>query len=269
MTGEAASLTGTAETEPDAVERVNPTGAGPLLLICEHASKRIPEVYGTLGLSAEALDSHIAWDPGARKVALMLSEAFASPLIASRVSRLIYDCNRPPENPGAMPERSEIYDIPGNANLSDTERRKRELAVYRPFQAAIRETIEARTARGLSTLLVTIHSFTPIYHGKPRAVEFGIIHDTDSRAADAILARAKAMTHRRVSRNEPYSAADGVAHTLQVFGTAGGLANVMIEIRNDLLTDEAGIAMIADEIQALLESAVERLGAPKAEAAHA
>lgn len=270
MTIEAVSMAGGADHKVEAVEEVNLSGDGPFLFVCEHASNRIPEKYENLGLDEEARLSHVAWDPGARAVALKLSKAFRSPLIASRVSRLVYDCNRPPESKGAMPAKSELYDIPGNHDLSDAARDARTRTVYRPFQEAIRRTIEDRLARDLPVVIVTVHSFTPVYYGKPRAVEIGIIHDEDTRAADAMLSKSADATERVVLRNAPYSAADGVAHTLQVFGTANDLANVMIEIRNDLLQDDDGIDEIVAALDVMLESAATALGiAPRGEGADA
>lgn len=244
----------------DAVETVNGDGTGPLLFVCEHASNFIPSEYGTLGLDDDALSSHIAWDPGARELALKLCGFFNAPLVASRVSRLVYDCNRPPESIAAMPERSEVYDIPGNKRLSVSERLKRTETVYRPFQDAVQTMIEQRTRRGWPTALVTIHSFTPVYNSARRDVEIGIIHDTDTRLADAMLEAASGVAPRRVERNSPYSAADGVAHTLQVFGTADGRPNVMIEVRNDLLKDVAGISALSAEIAVMLIAGLRALG---------
>ncbi len=244
----------------DAVEIVNREGTGPLLLVCEHASNDIPLEFGTLGLSEDARTSHIAWDPGARELALRLCGVFNAPLVASRISRLVYDCNRPPESASAMPMRSEVFDIPGNANLSAAAKAQRVGAVYLPFQDAIRDVITTRTQRGLATVLVTIHSFTPVYNGHARDLEVGIIHDLDRRMADAMLAAAPKVSSRQIARNKPYQASDGVAHTLQVFGTADQRANVMIEVRNDLLATPKGVQDVAFEMTGLLNTGLRSLG---------
>src|SRR6478735_12142492 len=171
-----------------AVER--PDGRSPVFVVCEHASNLLPSRYGNLGLSDEALSSHIAWDPGALAIARGLSASLDATLVSQRFSRLIYDCNRPPESPGAMPELSEIYEIPGNRGLSTAEREARTRALYIPFHDRIETLVKERAARGQPTVLVTIHSFTPVYNGKPRAVELGILHDEDARLADRMLAAA-------------------------------------------------------------------------------
>lgn len=244
------------EADGEAVAVENPGGKGSILLVCEHASRRLPEGYGNLGLSDEALSSHIAWDPGALAVARLMSKSLDATLIYQRFSRLIYDCNRPPESPAAMPSVSEVFRIPGNENLTEAERSRRTTALYMPFHGRIREEIATRRARGQETTLVTIHSFTPVYFGRERPVEIGILHDSDSRLADRML-RAASDTHLyRVERNEPYGPADGVTHTLEVHALPAGLLNVMIEIRNDLIADEIGQGVAADFLTGLLRESL-------------
>jgi predicted N-formylglutamate amidohydrolase len=248
-------ILGDADGECIAVER--PNGTSSLLIICEHASRLLPVHFGTLGLSDEALNSHIAWDPGALAVARGLSEALDATLVYQRFSRLIYDCNRPPASPGAMPEKSEVYDIPGNANLTDAQKNARTEALYIPFHDAIRALIRDRKADGQETVIVTVHSFTPVYHGKTRAVEIGILHDEDSRLADSMLAVANAAPQYKVERNEPYGPADGVTHTLVLHGLSNGLRNVMIEVRNDLIADQAGQGVVASYLTRLLQQSLD------------
>lgn len=238
-----------ADGEPVAVE--NAAGQGSVLLVCEHASRLLPQRVGDLGLDPDALSSHIAWDPGALAVALRLSRLMDAVLVHQRFSRLIYDCNRPPESPAAMPEKSEIYEIPGNQGLSVAERYARTAALYVPFHDRISALVEERRARGQATVLVTVHSFTPVYLGQRREVEIGILHDDDSRLADRMLAATTDGPYR-VMRNEPYGPQDGVTHTLRLHALPGGLLNVMIEVRNDLIMDEAGQDKAADYLAALL-----------------
>ena len=217
---------------------------GQIILVCEHASNVVPEPWGTLGLTRAQLEAHIAWDPGALGLARGLSRRLDATLIHAPVSRLVYDCNRAPDMPGAMPTRSEIHDIPGNASISAEERLARTKAIYLPFQNGLHNLLAERIALGRRPVVVTIHSFTPVYFGKPRAVEFGVIHDADPAYAQAIV-RAARQTIRLVTElNAPYSAADDVTHTLRVAATPYGLQNAMLEIRNDLIaTAEAQEAM--------------------------
>jgi predicted N-formylglutamate amidohydrolase len=243
-----------ADGDPYAID--NPQGRGDVLLVCEHASRLLPASFGSMGLSEEALASHIAWDPGALAVSKLMARRLDAPLIHQRFSRLIYDCNRPPDSPGAIRDTSEIYRIPANENLSDAEKAARAKAIYFPFQNRIADEIAARAQRGQATVLVTVHSFTPVYFGTPRAVEIGILHDKDSRLADRMLGAAADTSLYRVERNEPYGPADGVTHTLLLHAEPAGLLNVMIEIRNDLIADEAGQGVAADFLSGLLTEAL-------------
>jgi len=242
--------------ESDAVETLNADGRGAVVLLCEHASSFIPDALDGLGLSEADRTSHIAWDPGARAVSLELSRALDAPFVAGLTSRLVYDCNRPPEDASAMPARSETKEVPGNQSLTQADRDARTNGIYVPFCSAVTALLQARAAKGLDTVLVTIHSFTPVYFGTPRAVEIGILNDTDTRLADAMLAQASALGHRAVMRNAPYGPEDGVTHSLRVHGMANGLLNVMIEIRNDLIADTNGQTKLANELLTLLRPAL-------------
>lgn len=238
-----------------AVER--PDGSSPVFIICEHASRALPEQFGDLGLSAEALSSHIAWDPGALAVAKRISAGLDATVVHQRFSRLIYDCNRPPESAGAMPETSEIYTIPGNQRLDEAGRQARTQGLYIPFHDRIRTLLKQRAARGQKTVIVTIHSFTPIYNGKPRAVELGLLHDEDHWLADRMLDAAADAPLFQTERNQPYGPEDGVTHTLKLHGIANGLHNVMIEVRNDLIGDDVGQGVMADYLTGLLQTSLE------------
>lgn len=246
----------------DAVVIEGAARRGPFVLVCEHASNAFPAPWGDLGLSAEQRAAHIAWDPGALGLARALAGLLDAPLVHATTSRLVYDLNRPPHSKGAYPARSEVHDIPGNAGLSPEARLARSRALYLPFHAALRGLIAERLALGLPTALATIHSFTPIYFGAPRAVEFGIIHDADPALASAVLEEARAQTLLDARLNEPYSAADEVTHTLALQATPMGLLNVMLELRNDLIaTPEAQEAMAA-QLSAVLTAALSRLEKP-------
>ncbi|WP_430449368.1 N-formylglutamate amidohydrolase [Rhodophyticola sp.] len=249
------------ETEQDkVVETFNPTRSGPVVLLCEHASHHIPAQFQDLGLTEASRHSHAAWDPGAVGVALNLSELFDAPLVAGRVSRLVYDCNRPPEAVSAMPDRSEAIDIPGNRNLTPEDRLARERSIYRPFLAAVDTVLDRRRQAGTDTALVTVHSFAPVFHGRPRDVDIGIVHDADARLANAVLERAPSLSHRKIGRNDPYGPEDGVTHSLKLHGMARSLPNVMIEIRNDLIGTPAEQRRIAAELHSILAPALTEVG---------
>lgn len=235
----------------------NRNGSGSCLIVCEHASKFIPQEYGSLGLDADTLTSHIAWDPGALAVATRMSELLDAPLVSQGASRLLYDCNRPPHEPSSIPAQSEIYRIPGNENLPDAERRRRAERFYVPFRDALAAEIDARPS---TPLIVTVHSFTPVYHGKRREVEIGILHDSDSRLADALLAEAGDNSGFIVRRNEPYGPQDGVTHTLREHALPRGAPNVMIEIRNDLIAHIESQNAMAEQLTRWLDAALAARG---------
>lgn len=245
--------------DSDVVEVSHPAAPSDIVLVCEHASFRIPASLDNLGLGPDARRSHIAWDPGALGVARKMAELLDAVLVTSTVSRLVYDCNRPPEAHDAMPARSEAFDIPGNADLTEDAKKDRVARFYIPFKTALAAEIAKRKA----PVIVTIHSFTPVYHGKPRAVEIGILHDADSRLADALLATAEGFDLRR---NAPYGPEDGVTHTLKEHALKAGHPNVMIEIRNDLIADAAAQHAMAATLAQWITRALATIGAAQCKA---
>ncbi len=254
------------EGSPVAVDRSD--GAGDVILVCEHASRRIPASLGDLGLDDAALESHIAWDIGALSVAELVSSALDATLVTQTFSRLAYDCNRPPEALDAMPARSEIYDIPGNRDLSDEARTSRTVALYHPFHQTLSGLVEARIAAGRTPVLVTVHSFTPVYFGAHRDGELGILHDADTRLADALLEAATAHGLEGVRRNYPYGPADGVTHTLKRHALPRGLLNVMLEIRHDQIRDHVGQTLWAGRVAELIRAALSSLSLAAGEGRH-
>jgi predicted N-formylglutamate amidohydrolase len=226
---------------------VNGGGRTPWVLVCEHASNQLPKSLGTLGLPGSELERHIAWDIGAEQVARLLSRLIDAPLVLQRYSRLAYDCNRPPDSADAMPEISETTHIPGNRNLTSDDKLRRTREIYRPFHATIADLLDRRAAEGTRSMVVTIHSFTPVYRGKPRAVDLGILHDRDPGLADKLITSFPTVDARL---NEPYSPDDGVLHTLNLHAAPRGLRHAMIEIRNDFLLDERGQVEWAERLSA-------------------
>jgi len=231
---------------------VNGGGRSPYMLVCEHASNRLPRALGTLGLAESDLQRHIAWDIGAEQVARLLSRLIDAPLMLQRYSRLAYDCNRPPDSADAMPEISETTPIPGNRQLSPADRLARISEIYRPFHAAIADLLDGRAAAGARSMVVTIHSFTPVYKGTPRAVELGILHDRDPSLAAKLITSFPTVTARL---NQPYGPEDGVLHTLNLHAAPRGLPHAMIEMRNDLISHERGRDEWAERLSASLAHA--------------
>ena len=237
------------------------TGPAAVLILCEHASDTIPAEFDDLHLSEEARHSHVAWDPGALPLAQLLKDRLNGALVAGSVSRLLYDCNRPPEAPDAIPSKSEIFDVPGNRDLAPNQREKRVGRIYRPFCDAVDNAIAATSP----IAVITVHSFTPVFFGKRRDVEIGILHDADSRLADSVLGHL-ATCPMKVGRNDPYGPDDGVTHSLKVHAISRGLPNVMIEVRNDLITDAAGVEKVGEILVKALNAALLDIRVSQAEA---
>jgi predicted N-formylglutamate amidohydrolase len=249
------TLLGDGEGHPAYI--LNENGRSPILLVCEHASNMLPKSLGTLGLSHEDLQRHIAFDIGAEGTSRILSKLLDAPLILQRYSRLVYDCNRPPEADSAMPEMSEIYAIPGNKNLLPSARLARTREIYRPFHRAVDDFLDLRAAERRQTIIVTMHSFNPIYNGKPRDFDVGFLFDRDNWLANFLI---KAFPSERARLNEPYGPKDGVMHTTNLHATPRGLKHVMIEIRNDLIANHAGQNTWANHLTVPLAQAANILG---------
>lgn len=234
----------------------NAAGNAALIMVCEHATNRVPAALGDLGLGAGDLASHIAWDLGAATLARRIAIDLDAPLVMPRFSRLVYDCNRPFSAADAIPERSESCPVPGNTGLSAADRRARFDEFYVPFRDTVTAVIDGQTAHGPAPAMVTIHSFTPVYLGVPRTTELGVLHDEDATLAGKLLARATAATGLRAEANSPYGPADGVTHTLKTHALPRGLPNAMLEVRNDLIADAAASASMADALVRLLREAL-------------
>ena len=235
---------------------LRPGASGPFLFVCDHASNHVPEALARLGLPPAELQRHIAWDPGALSVSEALSLALDSPVVHPRVSRLVIDCNRAADAPDLIPTVSERTTIPGNADLSAAERERRVRGVQAPFHAAIEALLDARDARGLRTAVVGVHSFTPVYKDVARPWHVGVLSDRDRRLADALIALLAREDGLVVGDNQPYAPSDGVYYTLDRHGQARGHPSVMLEIRNDLVADTAGVARWADILGRLLPRAL-------------
>lgn len=213
----------------------NPQGRASVLLVCDHASNFIPDDYDALGLQADLLDEHVAWDIGGRGLAQELAKLLDAPLVSAPASRLLVDPNRAYDAPDLIPLEAEGHPIPGNIGLSGEQRQARLDTFHKPFHDAIDAVLAANPG---ITCLVSVHSFTPQMNGFDRPWHVGILHGGDTRLADRLIEALSAHPELVVGRNQPYSPGDGVFYTLDRH--AAGRATVMIEIRNDQLRDKIG-----------------------------
>ena len=232
----------------------NGEGSGRYVIVCEHASNTVPDRFAALGLASEALESHIAWDPGALQVARQLAVALDAPLFWAAVSRLIIDCNRPLDAPDLIVRQADSIDVPGNV-VGDDERRMRIATVHEPFHAALGRLIGGRLAAGRLTALVSVHSFTPVLNGISRPWDIGVIFGRDRRLADMLIAGLATDGSLVVGVNEPYSPVDRVFYTHERHAEPRNLASAMIEIRNDLIEDSASQRAMAARLAGLIGQA--------------
>lgn len=234
----------------------NARGRSPFVIVCDHASNRIPAKYGDLGLTPSQRLTHIAWDPGALAVSHALSDLLDAPLVQSTVSRLIIDCNRELDAPDLIWTLSESTHIAANENLDPAERQYRIDHFHRPYHASIETLLEARRHAGRETILVCMHSFTPVYNGVARPWPIGLIHGVDTGYTKALFDALKAEDPSlNVGWNEPYAALNGVTLTLEKHGDGRGLDATMIEIRNDEILEPAGVALWSTRLARCLETA--------------
>ncbi|MGB0505715.1 MAG: N-formylglutamate amidohydrolase [Pikeienuella sp.] len=226
-------------TKNTSYEKVGADRPSEWLVLCDHATNIVPAdvAGGDLGLPAEDMDRHIAWDPGARGVSLALAEALNAPYIGSRFSRLVIDPNRGETDPTVL---MKLYDgsiIPGNRDADAAEKERRLDAFHRPYHEAITKHLNDAAANGAAPCLVSVHSYTPQLKNRPiRPWQIGLLWDKDDRMLRPLLTRLQAEPDLCVGDNEPYNGALADDCMFQ-HGTSRGLMHILIEIRNDLIAD--------------------------------
>ncbi|MDD0968235.1 MULTISPECIES: N-formylglutamate amidohydrolase [Pseudomonas] len=223
----------------------------PLILVCEHASRYIPEALNNLGLDDTAAREHIAWDIGALALAEQLSEQLGATLLSANYSRLLIDLNRPRHAPDSIPAQSEIYQVPGNRELDEATREYRRQCLFKPFHTRLQQLIDARLAEGRPVRVVGIHSFTPMYYGQPRELEVGVLYGQARAYAQRMLDGLERHP-LKVAGNQPYKIDPLGDMTVPVHGDARGLESVLIEVRNDLLRSPEAVTRWANYLAPLL-----------------
>ncbi|MBM6594933.1 N-formylglutamate amidohydrolase [Microvirga pudoricolor] len=249
-----------------ASRRMDPAPAGPLphpveiipgplssgvLILCDHASNAVPQDLGDLGVPESEFKRHIAYDIGAADVTRCLAQRLGAPAILTRFSRLIIDPNRGRDDPTLVMRLSDGAVVPGNARLTEADIQARIERFYDPYDAAVTAAIEAAMAAGHPPVIVTVHSFTPIWRGWPRPWHVGILWDADARFARPLLEGLSAEDGLVVGDNEPYDGALA-GDTVDRHATVRGLANALIEIRQDLIADRTGAAAWAERFARLI-----------------
>ena len=244
--------------EPTAVTIERADGQSVFFITVDHASNRIPEALGDLGIPLHERERHIAWDIGALGVARNLSQAFDACLVTTNYSRLVIDCNRDPAREDSIPALSESTVIPGNCGLSVEAKVQRRNVFWEPYHRTIGGLLAARFNR--PTLYIAIHSFTPVYKGESRPWHIALLSNRDRRVAEILLRELPRDPALCVGDNTPYRLTDEGDYGVPVHAERQGLPHVLIEIRQDQIADPAGQRVWAARLQPLLELAANELG---------
>lgn len=246
--------------EPSTVRVTRQGGASDFVLTADHAGNLIPRRLGDLGVAAAEFERHIAWDIGIAGVTERLSEALDAAAALQTYSRLVIDCNRDPSWPSAMPAISEFTEIPGNVNLTEADRAARVAEIFRPYHDRIAALLDARAAAGRRTVIVAMHSFTPVFKGEPRAIDVGVLYFRRTKLAEIMLELLREEPDLTVGENAPYALTEDSDYSIPFHAERRGLEHVEIEIRQDLIVTPEGQAAWAARFARLLTAALPRLG---------
>ena len=226
----------------------NANASSRLLLICDHARNDMPSGYNSLGLSDVELERHIAYDIGAESLTSQLSTRLDATAILCCYSRLLVDPNRGEDDPTLIVSASDGTVIPGNVSIDDKERERRLDLFYRPYHSVITNLIDERLAAGRPPLIASIHSFTPHWNDRLRRWHVGVLWDKDPVSARRLIDGLNADPELIVGDNEPYSGATPLNSTLNAHAALRGLSHVLIEVRQELIAEEAGVEAWADRL---------------------
>ena len=231
------------ENDPAPIEVVNADSASGIVLLCEHAGNRIPKALGDLGLSCDVIQSHRGWDLGAQDVARKLAERLKAPLVVQNYSRLVFDCNRPPKSPLAIPLISDEVPVPGNVALSEAQRSMRVDEIFLPMDAELNRLFACQPRRAA----FSVHSFTPRLGGAERLMHAGFLSRTQSGVARAMRTHiALRCPDMKLAVNEPYQIETDGDWFIPAHAEPRNLVHCLIEIRNDQLRDSKGVGLWAD-----------------------
>ncbi len=244
-----------AADEPAPFQEFQIEGRSDFIIVVDHASARIPRRLANLGLPEHELQRHIAWDIGALSVARRVAQAIDAPLVAQNYSRLVIDCNRDPKVATSIPRISELREIPGNIGLSAPQIAARRFAIFDPYHRRIRELLDSRKASGRRVILVAQHTMTDIYKGDRRQMHAAVLYNRDRRFAGVVLKMLRRERHLVIADNEPYFVSDETDYTIPHHAEARSLLHVEIEVRQDLVSDEAGQAEWAARLARVLQDA--------------
>lgn len=245
--------------EPGPFKVLNPLAEQPILLICDHASCRFPKSLGDMGLDPFARRCHLAIDIGAGPVTERLAKSLGVTAVVHNYSRLVVDCNRQLMDPSAFLQYGDGILVPGNRNLHQADKDLRATALYWPYHAAIDEQVQRLRKAGPPPAFISIHSFTPVLNGEAREWQMGVLWDKDEIMREIFLEGLRGAGYQ-VGDNEPYSGKAPQDFTIDHHAEEENLPHIGIEIRQDLIDDDAGVAEIAKVMQRVIASIPEQLG---------
>ena len=252
-----------AADDPAPVTMHNETGRSPFLIAVDHAGNLMPRALGRLGVSKSECERHIAWDIGIAGVSRLMAQALDATIVQQNYSRLVIDCNRQPGSDTSISEISELTAIPGNVGLSEAAKAARAREIFRPYHDRIKAELDRRRAERRPTALIAMHSFTPVFKGVARPWHAGVLYNRDPRFAQILITLLQREAGLVIGDNEPYSVTDASDYTIPVHGEQRGLHHVAIEVRQDLIIDDAGQRTWSALLARLLSHAYQDLVAVK------
>ena len=236
------------------VERAQ--GTSGFVLTCDHAGREIPLKLANLGLSEHELSTHVACDLGVAELGRRLSDCLDAFLILHNYSRLVIDPNRPPSASDSITVLSERTRIAANEGISSSDARERFEQLFLPYHQRLRDELDARSAWARPSLLVALHSFTPVYLDEARPWHAGVLYGRDPRFGRLMLENLRSDDTLRVGDNQPYSVSDDSDYTLIVHGEQRGIPHVGIEVRQDLLASDCSVQRWAERLAGALNTAL-------------
>ncbi len=242
-----------------AFECLNEGGDAPLLLVCDHASNRIPASLGQLGLTEHHLGQHIAYDIGAAEVARHLAFHLNAKAVLSRFSRLVIDPNRYLSDAGSIPQVSDYILVPGNQGLEIAEQMVRVEELFLPYHEKVEEQIGVLQLSYQRPVLVSVHSFTPIFQDFERPWHIGILWNNDEDVAQLMIEELRQYEGWDIGDNQPYHACEPIGYSMEAHAESRGLPQVLIEVRQDLIDTQAGQEFVAHRLAEVLDKVIDTL----------
>ena len=236
-------------------------GRSPIFLTCDHASNRIPQRLGDLGTTEDIRNSHLGWDIGALDVARDLARLLDAPLVASRFSRLVIDCNRPPLSAGSMPAHIHGEDVPGNIDLTERQIAQRINELFTPYHQAINRLLHSHILHKRHVVLLSVHSYTPMLGDVHRPWPIGITYESASRFSDHLVGELGNCLLNPIGINEPYPITPDGDYGMYAHGKANNIDSVLLEIRQDYLQEPAQRYLILESLHTALKTYAQAVSA--------